>query len=60
MKYINKIRTELSFIEGILNMNYNNSNYGYERCLTNESRQDVEYQIKKLVEKGVKRENRYF
>lgn len=60
MKYINEIKTKLSFIGGILNMNYNNRNYGYERCLTNESRQEVEYQIKKLVEKGVKRENRYF
>lgn len=49
MKYINKIKTKLSFIGGILNMNYNNSNYGYERCSTNESRQDVEYQIMKLV-----------
>lgn len=60
MKYTNKIKTKLSFIGDILNMNYNNSNYGYERCSTNESRQDVEYQIMKLVEKGVKRENRYF
>lgn len=36
-------------------------NYGYSRCSTNENqnRQDVEYQIKELVEKGVPRENIY-
>lgn len=36
-----------------------NTNYGYGRCSTNETRQDVEYQIKELVEKGVPRENIY-
>lgn len=30
--------------------------YGYCRCSTNESKQDVEYQIKELVEKGIKKE----
>ena len=34
-----------------------NEMYGYCRCSTSESKQDVEYQIKELVEKGVKREN---
>lgn len=34
-----------------------NEIYGYGRCSTNEDKQDVEYQIKELVEKGVKREN---
>ena len=36
-------------------------NYGYSRCSTNENqnRQDAEYQIKELVEKGVPRENIY-
>jgi len=29
--------------------------YGYCRCSTNETKQDVEYQIKELVEKGVKK-----
>ena len=33
--------------------------YGYGRCSTNESRQDVEYQIKELMEKGVLREHIY-
>lgn len=41
-------------------MNDNNRNYGYGRCSTNESKQDVEYQIKELVEKGVKKENIFF
>ena len=41
-------------------MNKNNNNYGYGRCSTNESKQDVEYQIKELVEKGVKKENIFF
>ena len=36
-------------------------NYGYSRCSTNENqnRQDAEYQIKELVEKGVPRETIY-
>lgn len=34
--------------------------YGYCRCSTNESKQDVEYQIKELVEKGIKKEDIYF
>lgn len=34
--------------------------YGYCRCSTNETKQDVEYQIKELVEKGVKKEDIYF
>lgn len=36
-------------------------NYGYSRCSTNENqnRQDAEYQIKELVEKGVPRKNIY-
>ena len=33
--------------------------YGYGRCSTNESRQDVEYQIKELMEKGILREYIY-
>lgn len=41
-------------------MNDDNKNYGYGRCSTNESKQDVEYQIKELVEKGVKKENIFF
>lgn len=36
-----------------------NTNYGYGRCSTNETKQDVEYQIKELLEKGVARENIY-
>ena len=38
-------------------MNEENRNYGYGRCSTNETKQDVEYQIKELVEKGVKKED---
>lgn len=34
--------------------------YGYCRCSTNETKQDVEYQIKELLEKGVKKEDIYF
>lgn len=41
-------------------MNEINRVYGYCRCSTNESKQDVEYQIKELVEKGIKKENIYF
>lgn len=33
--------------------------YGYSRCSTNEEKQSYEYQIKELIEKGVKRENIY-
>lgn len=36
-----------------------NENYGYCRCSTNEKKQDVEYQIKPLLEKGIKKENIY-
>ena len=36
-----------------------NEEYGYGRCSTNESKQDVEYQIKELIERGIKRENIY-
>ena len=60
MKYINKTNTMFSFIGGILKMNENNKIFGYCRCSTNESKQDVEYQIKELIEKGVKKENIYF
>ena len=41
-------------------MNEKSKVYGYCRCSTNESKQDVEYQIKELIEKGVKMENIYF
>lgn len=41
-------------------MNEINRVYGYCRCSTNESKQDVEYQIKELVEKGTKKEDIYF
>ena len=41
-------------------MNEKNRVYGYCRCSTNESKQDVEYQIKELVEKGIKKEDIYF
>lgn len=41
-------------------MNEINRVYGYCRCSTNESKQDVEYQIKELVEKGIKKEDIYF
>ena len=34
--------------------------YGYCRCSTNETKQDVEYQIKELIEKGIKKENIYY
>lgn len=33
--------------------------FGYCRCSTNEMKQDVEYQVKELVEKGIKRNNIY-
>ena len=36
-------------------MNEKNRVYGYCRCSTNESKQDVEYQIKELIEKGIKK-----
>lgn len=41
-------------------MNEKSRVYGYCRCSTNESKQDVEYQIKELVEKGIKKEDIYF
>ncbi len=41
-------------------MNEKSRVYGYCRCSTNESKQDVEYQIKELVEKGIKNEDIYF
>ena len=41
-------------------MNEKRRVYGYCRCSTNESKQDVEYQIKELVEKGIKKEDIYF
>lgn len=41
-------------------MNEESKKYGYGRCSTNETKQDVEYQIKELVEKGVKKEDIYF
>ena len=31
--------------------------YGYCRCSTNDTKQDVEYQIKELMEKGVEKQN---
>jgi len=34
-----------------------NIDYGYSRCSTNEKKQDVEYQIKWFLDKGIKREN---
>ena len=40
-------------------MNEQNKEYGYGRCSTSEERQDVEYQIKELKEKGITRENIY-
>lgn len=40
-------------------MKEENIEYGYGRCSTNEEKQDVEYQIKELMEKGIKRENIY-
>ena len=40
-------------------MKEENIEYGYGRCSTNEEKQDVEYQIKELMEKGLKRENIY-
>lgn len=36
-------------------MNENGKKFGYSRCSTSSDRQDVEYQIKELVEKGVKK-----
>lgn len=36
-----------------------NVNYGYGRCSTSESKQDVQYQIKELMEKGILREYIY-
>ena len=41
-------------------MNEKSRVYGYCRCSTNESKQDVEYQIKELVERGIKKEDIYF
>jgi predicted site-specific integrase-resolvase len=38
-------------------MKEENKDYGYGRCSTNEEKQDVEYQIKELMEKGILREN---
>lgn len=40
-------------------MKEENKDYGYGRCSTNEEKQDVEYQIKELMEKGILRENIY-
>ena len=34
--------------------------YGYSRCSTNELRQDIERQIRELMEQGIERENIYF
>lgn len=41
-------------------MNEKNRVYGYCRCSTNESKQDVEYQIKELIEKGIKKRRYLF
>lgn len=41
-------------------MNEKNRVYGYCRCSTNESKQDVEYQIRELIEKSIKKEDIYF
>ena len=41
-------------------MNENGRKIGYSRCSTSSDRQDVSYQIKELVEKGVKKEDIYF
>lgn len=34
--------------------------YGYSRCSTNELKQDIERQIRELMEQGIERENIYF
>ena len=34
--------------------------YGYSRCSTNEEKQDIDRQIRELIERGVKKENIYF
>lgn len=34
-------------------------NYGYARCSTNEEKQDIERQIRELIQQGVERENIY-
>ena len=34
--------------------------YGYSRCSTNELKQDIERQIRELMQQGVERENIYF
>lgn len=34
--------------------------YGYARCSTNETKQDIERQIRELMQQGVERENIYF
>ena len=38
-------------------MEVKNTSYGYCRCSTNDTKQDVEYQIKELMEKGVEKAN---
>lgn len=34
--------------------------YGYARCSTNETKQDIERQFRELMQQGVERENIYF
>lgn len=38
-------------------MEVKSTSYGYCRCSTNDTKQDVEYQIKELMEKGVEKQN---
>ena len=34
--------------------------YGYGRCSTNELKQDIDRQIRELIQQGIQRENIYF
>ena len=45
------------FIMYILNRRWNFMNYGYARCSTNEKRQDIDRQIRELLNQDIKREN---
>lgn len=34
--------------------------YGYARCSTNETKQDIERQIRELMKQGIEQKNIYF
>lgn len=56
MKNIKDIKTTFSFI---LEKGYKIMDYGYCRCSTNESKQDIERQVRELESLGIQRKHIY-